>query len=142
MPPLMAWFLLLMLLLFIVPLFLCFLFFEFLFVCFLFVLFCLFFLVAVGLLLFVFYLFIYLFIFLFIFIGDGVGTKDWVFRGGRGKRKHKLERAQRFGEAGHWFSAGKGNWEGFWFGWRVGKCEVATYWCGKTKWVVIGIKLC
>ena len=30
----------------------------------------------------------------------------------------------------------------FIFGWGVGRCEVATSWCGKINWVVIRIKLC
>ena len=30
----------------------------------------------------------------------------------------------------------------FFFGWGVGRCEVATSWCGKINWVVIRIKLC
>ena len=30
----------------------------------------------------------------------------------------------------------------FIFGWGVGRCEVATSWCGKINWVLIRIKLC
>ena len=30
----------------------------------------------------------------------------------------------------------------FIFGCGVGRCEVATSWCGKINWVVIRIKLC
>ena len=124
-PQLMAWFSLLLVLFFV-----CFYSSCLFFVCYYYLL-CIFLLYTIYLLL------------LFISsIWDEVKTKDRFFYRGCGMRVEALKRVLGFwGELGIIISAGQNNWVVFWFGWGVGRCEVATSWCGKINSAVIGIKL-
>ena len=77
---------------------------------------------------------------------DGLGTKDWgCFMGDGGMGLVALIRKNTgvLGGAGHYNLCWPEYLGGFFiFGWGMGRCEVATSWCGKINWVVIRIKLC
>ena len=90
----------------------------------------------------------FLFFFIYFVIRDGLGTKDWVFRGGWGDVGMGVVALIRkntgvLGGAGHYNLCWPEYLGGFLiFRCGVGRREVATSWCGKINWVVIRIKLC
>ena len=90
-------------------------------------------------------LFFLVFLFYF-FIRDGYGRKIGCFMGDGGMGVVALIRKNTgvLGGAGHYNLCSPEYLGGvfFIFGSGVGRCEIATSWCGKINWVVIRIKLC